>query len=103
MITWNYRVFQELAGDFVIREVFYEKDQIIACTQNPVEPFGNTLEELRLCLQDFQQALNLPVLHLDDIPHTETKTDCYKSHENSLSAEDVYRELGLNIEEEQAA
>ena len=44
MITWNYRVFQELAGDFVIREVFYEKDQIIACTQNPVEPFGNTLE-----------------------------------------------------------
>jgi hypothetical protein len=46
MISWNYRVFQEADGDYVIREVFYTEDgEILGCTENPVEPFGRTLTE----------------------------------------------------------
>lgn len=69
MITWNYRVFREQDGDYIIREVFYAEDgTIIGCTENAVEPFGRTLEELEQSLKDFQVALELPVLTLNDIP-----------------------------------
>ncbi len=38
-IKWNYRVFLEDNGDYIIREVFYEADGAIAgCTENAVEP-----------------------------------------------------------------
>jgi hypothetical protein len=40
-MTWNYRVFREPNGDYVIREVYYEADgSIVACTENAAEPFG---------------------------------------------------------------
>ena len=46
MITWNYRVFREDDGDYVIREVFYGEDgAVLGCTENAVEPYGSTLEE----------------------------------------------------------
>lgn len=33
MITWEYRVFREDDGDYIIREVFYdEQRQIFGCT-----------------------------------------------------------------------
>jgi hypothetical protein len=47
MTTWNYRVFRGQKGEFVIREVFYDEvGAIIGCTADPVEPFGESLEEL---------------------------------------------------------
>lgn len=40
-IKWNYRVFLEDNGDYIIREVFYEAGGAIAgCTENAVEPWG---------------------------------------------------------------
>jgi hypothetical protein len=69
MMTWNYRVFQEEDGDYVVREVFYDAGgAIVACTADAVEPVGSTLEELRRCLDDFRAALAQPVLTLKDIP-----------------------------------
>jgi len=47
MITWNYRVFLEDNGDFVIREVFYnEEGAILGCTEQAVESFGTSPAEL---------------------------------------------------------
>jgi hypothetical protein len=38
MIAWNYRVFQEANGDYIISEVFYAEDgSIVGCTENAVE------------------------------------------------------------------
>ena len=39
MITWNYRVFREDDGDYVIREVFYSEDgAILGCTEKRFAP-----------------------------------------------------------------
>jgi len=41
MITWNYRVFREANGDYLIREVFYAEDgSILGCPENAVEPLN---------------------------------------------------------------
>jgi hypothetical protein len=87
MMTWNYRVFREEDGDYVIREVFYAEDgAIVGCTADAVEPFGSTLEELAQSIEDFKAALTLPVLALKDIPestpkHEKQKTGKTRSHE----------------------
>lgn len=95
MITWNYRVFQEDDGDFVIREVFYEEDgSIIGCTANPVEPFGRTIEELAASLADFQAALALPVLTLNDMPQPAMVRPKLRRG-RTLSSADVRAKLGL--------
>ena len=94
MITWNYRVFQEPEGDFTIREVFYdEAGEITGCTANPVEPFGQTFAELKQCLQDFQAALELPILTLSDLPKSAEFSRSLSPE--SLSSEQVYQALGL--------
>lgn len=95
MITWNYRVFHEDRGDFVIREVFYAEDgAIIGCTANAVEPFGQTLEELATSIADFQAALALPILTLADIPEPSMSRKQAASRQTSSSA-DVRARLGL--------
>jgi hypothetical protein len=68
-MTWNYRVFREEHGVHVIREVYYNEDGSIAtCTENAVEPMGDSFDELAADLLHFQRALSLPVLTLADIP-----------------------------------
>ncbi|MFL5802419.1 MAG: hypothetical protein ACJ8CR_11860 [Roseiflexaceae bacterium] len=69
MITWNYRVFREENGDYTIREVIYDDDgAVLGCTADPVEPYGQSLEDLARELEWFKEALTLPVLTLDDMP-----------------------------------
>ena len=69
MISWNYRVFREDDGEYIIREVFYSDDgAILGCTANAVEPYGSSLDELAQMIVDFQSALTLPVLTLNDVP-----------------------------------
>ena len=68
MITWNYRVFHEDDGDYVIREVFYAADgTILGCTAHAVEPIGRTLEELAQSIDEFKAALNA---YLDQLEST---------------------------------
>jgi hypothetical protein len=96
MITWNYRVFREDDGDYVIREVFYGEDgAILGCTANAVEPYGSTLEELAQTLADFQSALALPVLTVGDIPQPATVPERKRGSHN-ISAEQLRAQLGLN-------
>ena len=68
MITWNYRVFHEETGDYVIREVSYDEGgAIVGCTADAVEPMGASLEELERDLEHFREALRLPVLTLAEV------------------------------------
>lgn len=68
MMTWNYRVFREEDGDYVIREVTYgDNGEIIGCTKDAVEPLGKSLEELAQDLEAFQEALQYPVLTLAEV------------------------------------
>lgn len=69
MIKWEYRVFKEDNGEYVIREVFYDdKGCIVGCTKDAVEPFGTSLQDLTEQIEAFKKALTLPVLTLADIP-----------------------------------
>ncbi len=97
MITWNYRVFRETNGDYIIREVFYEEDKsIIGCTENPVEPWGQSLEELARDIESFKEALTLPILTLADIPTNETKLERKRERSNNISHDALMAELGLS-------
>lgn len=95
MITWNYRVFHEEDGDFIIREVFYDDDgTILGCTADAVEPFGQTFEALVTSIADLQAALTLPVLTLADIPQPSMERPTTPRGRTFSSAE-VRAQLGL--------
>jgi hypothetical protein len=100
MITWNYRVFREDDGDYVIREVFYAEDGSVAgCTANAVEPFGSTLEELAQSLEDFKASLTLPILTLNDIPESSPARETRKNGQ-TISHEQLRVQLGLTNTQE---
>lgn len=97
MITWNYRIFREPNGDYIIREVFYAEDgAILGCTENAVEPWGRTLEELAREIEAFKEALALPILTLADIPAGETKQERKRERSNNISHKQLMAELGLS-------
>ena len=82
MIKWDYRVFKEENGDYIIREVFYnDKKSIVSCTQDAVEPFGSSLEDLSEQIEVFKQALKLPVLTLADVPLKEKTMEKQNGHQ----------------------
>ena len=96
MITWEYRVFREDDGAYVIREVFYDDDgKLAGCTESAVEPFAESLEELAKDIDAFKEALTLPVLTLADIPQTKAKARRQDRSKN-LSAAQVRAQLGLS-------
>jgi hypothetical protein len=102
MMTWNYRVFRETDGDYVIREVFYAEDgSIVGCTANAVEPFGSTLEELAQSIEDFRAALALPILTLEDIPKS-SPTLAKQKNGKTTSHEQLRIQLGLNNAQERS-
>lgn len=74
-MSWDHRVMRHREGDavwYAVHEVYYdEAGRPTACTENPVEPFGETFEELRDDLHLFAKALEKPVLDYDDICLTE--------------------------------
>lgn len=96
MITWNYRVFREDGGDYVIREVFYAEDgSIIGCTANAVEPFGRSIEELTASIADFHAALALPVLTLAEMPQPSMPPK-KRANGRTFSSAEVRAQLGLS-------
>ncbi|MCX7838258.1 MAG: hypothetical protein N2559_02220 [Anaerolineae bacterium] len=94
MMTWEYRVFREEDGTYVIREVYYDNGSIVACTEKAVTPMGESLEELQKDIEWFKEALELPVLTLADIPSHLNKQHP-KDRSKNLSLEQVRAELGL--------
>jgi hypothetical protein len=65
-MTWNYRVMKRLQNKeelYEIHEVYYDKNkEIEGYTENPINPCGNTLEELKKDLDRMQEALNKAIL-----------------------------------------
>ena len=95
-MTWNYRVFLEANGDHIIREVFYDEDgSIIGCTENAVEPSGQSLDELTQDIEWFRQALDLPILTLADIP-LDQDLERRQGNGQFVSHEQLLAELGLS-------
>ena len=93
MITWNYRVFREGDGDYIIREVFYDENgAILGCTANAVEPIGQSLEGLAEDVESFQEALRLLVLTLAEMP-PEPKERRVRDRTKNRSLDEVLREL----------
>ncbi len=89
-MSWNYRICtKKLVSDvcdmdtgkvletytedqFGICEVYYnDKGDITFTSENFIEPYGETLEELKVNFEDMQKAFELPVLDLDNIVYAE--------------------------------
>ncbi len=73
MKDWDYRVIKKYdakLGDesHQIHEVYYREDGTIdAWTESPVQPYGDTPEELREDIRFFLQAFHHPVLKLQSV------------------------------------
>jgi hypothetical protein len=79
---WNYRVVRKrhIRADpknnkekvdytYAIHEAFYDDDGYVgAVTQDPVEPFGENIEELRHSWVMMAEAFGRPILDYDNIP-----------------------------------
>ena len=89
-MLWNYRICtKKLVSDvcdmdtgkvletytedqFGICEVYYNDEGDITFTsENFIEPYGETLEELKANFDDMQKAFELPVLDLGNIVYAE--------------------------------
>lgn len=96
-MIWNYRVIEH-DKFFAIHEVYYnDKGDIAAISEDPIEPSGQTLKELKGDLEYFLQALNRPVLKKNKIkfaPMDGVKSKLAKRQKRG-TAEELIKELGL--------
>jgi hypothetical protein len=79
---WNYRVVrkrhiyvdpdgnkEKVSYTYAIHEAHYDKNgHVGAITQDPIEPFGDNIEELRHAWVMMAEAFGLPILDYDDLP-----------------------------------
>jgi hypothetical protein len=94
MMHWDYRVFFEDNG-YIIRTVYYDdRGEIAACSEKPIEPFGETLENLQEELNLLQAALQKKVLSASDVPNQTVRPKVKRG--KSLQA--VRQQLGLESE-----
>ena len=84
-MIWNYRICKkklevgiELSNNiysedcYGICEVYYnDKGEIIVRTENFIEPYGETLEGLKMCFEKMKEAFDKEVLDLDNIVYAE--------------------------------
>ena len=70
-MTWNYRVIREgsepqkngeVIDMYSIREVFYDGERPVSTAMGEMRPWGETLEELKDCLDRYVLALERPTL-----------------------------------------
>jgi len=79
---WNYRVVrkrhiyadprdkkEKVDYTYAIHEAYYDNNGFVgAITQDPIEPFGENIEELRHSWVMMAEAFGLPILDYDNIP-----------------------------------
>lgn len=70
-MSWNYRVLKKKHADgcfYDIHEVYYDDEgRPMACTEQPVSPRGESIEELLNDIRHYAKALQKPVIDYDDI------------------------------------
>lgn len=57
---WNYRVIQDSDGNYCIYEVYYTDGVPTSWAENPTEPFGETVQELKRDLALMISAFDRP-------------------------------------------
>lgn len=75
-MSWNHRVVRKVQPDaiiilesFGIHEVYYDKKKrATSCTVDPIAPYGETIADLKECLEMMLKAVTQPVLDFDKIP-----------------------------------
>ena len=91
-MSWNYRICRKkLVSDvcdldtgevletytedqFGICEVYYnDKGDITFNSENFIEPYGETLEDLKWCFEKMQEAFDKEVIDLDTLIYAEVK------------------------------
>jgi hypothetical protein len=88
---WNYRVVRKryvnpdterVSYTYAIHEAYYNNNgHVGSITQNPVEPFGENVEELRHSWIMMAEAFGQPLLDFDRIPESG-----YESQENPMAS-----------------
>ncbi len=88
---WNYRVVRKrhvspdtdrVSYTYAIHEVYYDNNgHAGAVTQDPVQPFGENVEELRHSWIMMAEAFGLPILDFDAIPEPD-----YERKEDPLAS-----------------
>jgi len=72
---WNYRIIKKTVKEEVVygvHEVFYDASgSPKACTESPVEPWGESLDELIADIERMRAAADKPTLNYDDFSHDE--------------------------------
>ena len=64
-MTWNYRVVNK-NGNFGIYEVYYDENgKANAWSQDPMDPYGESLEELKADLKRMMMALERPLFEIE--------------------------------------
>lgn len=75
-MTWNYRIIShphpgfdenESIRAYQIHEVYSDESGIIGFTERGVEPFGESMDELRSDFEHMALALTKPVLRVEDL------------------------------------
>ena len=68
---WNYRVVrteEEQYDSYQLYEVYYDDDgKIEGMTENAMQPYGESVEELQNDLEYMMEALKQPVLDMKDL------------------------------------
>ena len=100
-MTWNYRIVMR-NGEYAIYEVYYDDaGNVEAVTDAPVYPAGTSIEELGKDLKYYQQALQQPVLHYDELSkqptdsQTSSKVLIEAKRKGAISWEQIKAELQL--------
>lgn len=76
MTHWNYRLLARTVSneiEFGIYEVYYENDEPVSCSTNPIYPstYGsdeNFLDSIKWELNAMKLAVEKPILDYDDFP-----------------------------------
>ena len=75
-MTWNYRIIShphpgfdenELMRAYQIHEVYIDEGEIIGFTEKGIEPFGESMDELRQDFEHMAAAFTKPVLRVEDL------------------------------------
>ena len=75
-MTWNYRIISHppygVAGNegertYQIHEVYIDNGEIIGFTEKGMQPFGESMDELRQDFEYMQAAFTKPVLRVEDL------------------------------------
>ena len=69
---WEYRVVRHHQEEYTwlsVHEIYYYSDgRIMGWIKQPTDLFGESLDELRNCIEDIESSLSKPIMQVEDLP-----------------------------------